>query len=162
MLLSLVILTLLTCAARASDSPGRRPVPAVPTRVSAITGSILAESRELRLETQARETLRSGSLPERGIEGARFWLPDTLETSWTAHDKKLHFMACYSIVLTGRISSGETAPGVIGAAVLSVAKELWDAWFKMPPSRRGASTRDFVADALGIGVAVVIIEWFGE
>ncbi|UCF77856.1 MAG: hypothetical protein JSW03_07005 [Candidatus Eiseniibacteriota bacterium] len=92
----------------------------------------------------------------------RFWLPDKLETSWGAPDKKVHFFACYSIVLTGRTSSGETGPGVVAAAVLSVGKELWDLWFKFPASHRGVSKRDLVADAVGIAAAVVVAEWLGE
>ena len=94
--------------------------------------------------------------------GSRFWLPDTLETSWTASDKKLHFLACYSIVLTGHVTTGEVTSGIIGAATLSVAKELWDAWLKAPASQRGASKRDLVADAFGIGVALAVVEWFGD
>lgn len=161
--LFLVVLSLLTCTdAGASHLPDNRQTCGVPTRVSVITSTVVEESGGPSPGMQTRGSVGLHSHPNREIGAVRFWLPDTLETPWTAADKKLHFLACYSIVLTGRVSSGETVPGIVGAVALSVAKELWDLWFKIPPSHRGISKRDLIADAVGIGVAVVIIEWFGE
>ncbi len=161
--LSVVTLSLFTfVAAAAPDSAASRRVSGVPIRVAIAWSEVAQESPGLPIETGVRRTPASRAVPEQQVGNSRLWLPDTLETAWTAPDKKLHFLACYSIVLTGRISSGETAPGVVGAVALSAAKELWDLWFKLPPSSRGVSKRDLIADALGIGVAVVTIEWLGE
>jgi hypothetical protein len=101
----------------------------------------------------------AGSL---NINASRYWLPDTLETGWLASDKKLHLLACYSIVLTGEVAADRMEAGVIGAVALSLGKELWDLWFKMPRSRRGMSKGDLVADAVGIGVGILIVETFGQ
>jgi len=92
----------------------------------------------------------------------RFWLPDSMETSWLASDKKLHFLACYSIVLTGDAATDGLDTGVVWAAGLSAAKELWDLWFKTPASRRGVSRGDLVADAAGVIAAIIAIEAFGD
>lgn len=87
-----------------------------------------------------------------------FWLPDSTETGWLARDKKLHFLACYSIVLTGEAATDRPTTGAIWAAGLSIAKELWDLWFKTPVTRRGVSKGDLVADAVGIAAAVIAAE----
>jgi len=93
---------------------------------------------------------------------ARFWLPDTLETGWLASDKKLHLLACYSIVLTGDAAADRLETGVICAVALSMGKELWDLWFKTPVSHRGVSTGDLIADAVGIGAGIFVVQAFGE
>jgi hypothetical protein len=93
---------------------------------------------------------------------SRFWLPDSMETSWLASDKRLHFLACYSIVLTGEAATDGLDTGIVWAAGLSAAKELWDLWFKTPASRRGVSRGDLVADAAGVIAAVIVIEAFGN
>jgi hypothetical protein len=87
----------------------------------------------------------------------RFWLPEALETGWLAPDKKLHFLACYAVVLTGELASDEVETGIVAAVVLSLGKELWDLWFKIPVSERGVSKRDLVADATGIVVGAVVV-----
>jgi hypothetical protein len=91
-----------------------------------------------------------------------FWLPDSMETGWLARDKKLHFLACYSVVLTGDVVTDKLDAGVAWAAGLSVAKELWDLWFKTPASQRGVSRGDLVADAAGVVAAVIAVEAFGD
>jgi hypothetical protein len=85
-----------------------------------------------------------------------------METGWGARDKKFHFLVCYSVVLTGDLVTGEPDAGVAWAAGLSVAKELWDLWFKTPASQRGVSTGDLVADAAGAVAAVIAVEAFGD
>jgi len=91
-----------------------------------------------------------------------FWLPDSMETGWLARDKKFHSLACYSVVLTGEVVTDELDAGVAWAAGLSIAKELWDLWFKTPASQRGVSMGDLVADAVGTVAAVIALEAFGD
>lgn len=104
---------------------------------------------------------RGGTRAPRG-RAPVFWLPDSMETGWGARDKKFHFLVCYSVVLTGDLVTGEPDAGVAWAAGLSVAKELWDLWFKTPASQRGVSTGDLVADAAGAVAAVIAVEAFGD
>ncbi|MFH0777972.1 MAG: hypothetical protein V2A71_05000 [Candidatus Eisenbacteria bacterium] len=92
------------------------------------------------------------------IAPSRFWLPDSLETGWLAADKKLHVLSCYSIVLTGRVADDKVETGVAAAVALSLAKELWDLWFKVPQSQRGVSKRDLIVDAIGIVAGVTMVE----
>jgi len=104
----------------------------------------------------------SGGAQVPGDRAPVFWLPDSMETGWLARDKKLHFLACYAIVLTGDLVADKPDAGVAWAAGLSAAKELWDLWFKTPASQRGVSRGDLVADAAGAVAAVIAIEAFGD
>jgi hypothetical protein len=130
----------------------------------ALVGSLTGSAAGALAGTGAREAGSITAVDYASVQSGseRFWLPDSLDTPWTASDKKLHFLACYSIVLTGRIGSDETGPGVMAASALSLGKEFWDLWFKDPESHRGVSKRDLVADALGIAAAILIVECFAE
>ncbi len=87
----------------------------------------------------------------------RFWLPDSLETGWMATDKKLHLLVCYSVVLTGEAATDDLGHGVVSAVALSLGKEMWDLWFKVPKSHRGVSRGDLVADAVGIALGIIVV-----
>ncbi len=116
--------------------------------------------REDVVPSEGTSGLAEASVPGGGAAG--FWLPDSMEAGWLARDKKLHFLACYSIVLTGEAATDRPVTGVVWAAGLSIAKELWDLWFKTPAADRGVSRGDLVADAAGIVAAVIAVEAFGD
>ncbi|KPJ61257.1 MAG: hypothetical protein AMJ46_02875 [Latescibacteria bacterium DG_63] len=89
-LLSLGPLILLTCVSAGASTLRLHQTPsAFVTLVSGITNGTAEKSPGPGLEMQTSGTTGSDSRPSRGVEGGRFWLPDTLETSWTAPDKKL-------------------------------------------------------------------------
>ncbi len=116
----------------------------------------------LRRDLAVSEEAAGGGLSTRPGGAPSFWLPDSLETGWRARDKKLHFLACYSVVLTGDLVTDRVDTGAAWAAGLSVAKELWDLWYKTPVSQRGVSMGDLAADAVGVVAAVIAVEALGD
>jgi VanZ family protein len=84
-------------------------------------------------------------------------LPASAQGGWTAADKELHFAGCLAIAASLRVAGRSDVESFGGAVGVGVIKEVYDATLKPSRSRRGASWKDLIADALGAAAGIAIV-----
>ena len=76
-----------------------------------------------------------------------------------ATDKLLHMLVCFSIMLTGNLVGGDLVNTLIVTTVVAVAKEYFDLLIRRSNTWKH-SLEDILADAIGAGLAILLIVLF--
>ena len=114
-----------------------------------------------------------GSWPGKAVEAWKYDNPNLRwkaflrwenEGEWLAIDKQAHFASCYGGVLTGEVLGMSRVSNVAIVSSAALLNELieWKLGFWIHPKYRGISIKDFVIDAAGILVGLLVVEQFCE